>query len=117
MKRIVWIAAAMLIMVGILGLGLHAINDIDKKNKEYRQQKEGEKVASMVAVVTETTSIWDRLRTTETAESGVMLVVPEGGEEQQAPETPVENEPVVPDAPEQTPEQTNTVVNNVIVVE
>ncbi len=120
MKRMVWIAATLLIMIAILGFGLHTLNDIDKKNKEYREQKEGQAVASMIAVIPATTSVWDRLRATETAAAVDAAPAPAPANEQPAeqivPEAPAGNEPVVPDAPEQTPEQTNTVADGVIVV-
>ena len=114
MKRIVWISVALLIMVLIMAFGLHTLNDIDKKNKEYRQRKEGEAFASKVAIVPQTTSIYDKLRVTETSTDVVIVVAPDG--EQPNTEANEENTPVTPDAPEQTPEQTTTVTNDVIVV-
>ena len=114
MKRIVWIGVALLIMVLIMAFGLYTLNGIDRKNKEYRERKEGEAFASQVAVVHQTTSIYDKLRVTETSTEVVVVVVPDG--EQPNTEANEENAPVTPDAPEQTPEQTTTVANNVIVV-
>ena len=42
MKRMVWIAVAMLIMIGIMGFGLHTLNRITEVNKERREKDKGE---------------------------------------------------------------------------
>ncbi|MBR3630729.1 MAG: hypothetical protein IKN55_09740 [Oscillospiraceae bacterium] len=117
MKRIVWVGVALLIMVFILGMGLHTLNDIDRKNREYRERREGEAVASRIAIIPETTTVYDRLRTTETvAVTGVVVALPPGAEEVPAPEENGNAEPITPDAPEQNAEQTSTVASGAIVV-
>ena len=105
----------LLVMIAILAFGLHTLNEIDRKNREYRERKEGEAVASRIAVIPETTTVYDRLRATETA-TGVVIALPPGDEEQPAPEDSVAAEPITPDAPVQDSEQTSTVTNDVIVV-
>lgn len=68
MKRIVWIAVTVLIMLAILGFGLHTLNNIDEVNKRRREKEAGQNMAPLIAMTTATTSIWDKLReTTETA--------------------------------------------------
>ena len=67
MKRIVWIAAAILVMICILGYGLHTLNKIDEVNKKRREKQAGEVLASQIIMTTATESIWDRLRATTEA--------------------------------------------------
>ena len=118
MKRIVWIAAAILVMICILGYGLHTLNKIDEVNKKRREKQAGEVLASQIIMTTATESIWDRLRATTEASTAV-----QNPENNEAPiEMPSEavyddqNSPVVPDAPEQISIQTNTVTSNGAVV-
>lgn len=123
MKRIVWAAVAMLVMVIILGIGLHTLNEIDRKNKEYREKEAGQAFASQIAIVTETTSIWDRLRATTASSADAES----SGEPQEAPQVPVEaqqpengeestgQEVISPEVSEVSPEQTTTVTNGLTV--
>lgn len=62
MRRIVWVAVTILIMIGILGYGLHTMKRIDRVNQERREKEAGERFASQIAVVTETQTIWGQLR-------------------------------------------------------
>ena len=62
MRRIVWVAVTILIMICILGYGLHTMKRIDRVNQERREKEAGERFASQIAVVTETQTIWGQLR-------------------------------------------------------
>ena len=66
MKRIVFVAAGILIMLLIMGFTLHSMSHIDELNQKRREQQKGEAIASRMVTTTVTTSIWDSLRTTET---------------------------------------------------
>ncbi len=67
MKRIVFATAAILICLIIIGISLHTMNKISDMNHERREQEKGEAIASRLAAsTTVTTSIWDKIRTTET---------------------------------------------------
>ena len=131
MKRTVWFAVTILVMICILGFGLHTLNNIDEVNQRRRDKEAGKVIASQIAVTTANTSIWDKLRETttvtsdtmppETDENGDPVTLPPGEtlapDETLAPgetapageETPdsAGELPVVPDAPAQ--EQTTTV--------
>ena len=65
MKRMVWIAVAILVMIGILGYGLHTLNRIDQVNKERREKEAGEEFAAQISVTTETQSVWDKVRSSQ----------------------------------------------------
>jgi hypothetical protein len=129
MKRIIWIAVALLIMILILGFGLHTLNRISDVNRQRREKDAGEEFAAKVVMTTATTSIWDKVRTTteplptdengnpietqetsETENSGAMAP-PEGNDpEQESTEAPVieEGESIPETAPDAVPEQTTT---------
>ena len=66
MKRLVWISVAMLVMVGILGYGLYTMRHIEEVNQRRREQNAGSEAAFRIVATTATTSIWDKLRETET---------------------------------------------------
>ena len=67
MRRIVWIGAALLIMVGIFGYAMFTMRGIEQVNQERREKNAGQEIVNdMIAATTATTSVWDRLRTTET---------------------------------------------------
>ncbi len=122
MKRIVWIAATILIMICILGYGLHTLNKIDEVNKKRREKQAGKALASQIVMTTATESIWDRLRattevSTETGTAGE--AVSPDSENGEVPTEAVydgQDSPIVPDAPAQTPVQTNTVTDDGAVV-
>lgn len=67
MKRIVWVAVTILIMIAIMGVGLHTLNRIEDANQQRREQKAGEDFASKITVETETTSIWEKVRASQDA--------------------------------------------------
>jgi hypothetical protein len=67
MRRIVWISVALLIMVGIMGYAMFTMRNIEEVNKRRHEQDAGKDVAVIIAATTETTSVWDALRATETA--------------------------------------------------
>ncbi|MBR4320192.1 MAG: hypothetical protein IKP69_09145 [Oscillospiraceae bacterium] len=66
MKRIVFFGAAILVMVIIIAWVLHSMTHIDEINQERREKEKGAALASQMVITTETTSIWDVLRSTET---------------------------------------------------
>ncbi|MBD5143611.1 MAG: hypothetical protein HDT22_08415 [Ruminococcus sp.] len=66
MKRIVFVAVGILIMLLIMGFTIYNINHIDEINQKRREQDKGEAIASRMVATTATTSIWDSLRATET---------------------------------------------------
>ncbi len=69
MKRIVWVSAAFLVMFLIIGASLHAINQINRTNKEYREEEEAKTIAATIAAVTENeTTIWQYIRNNTEAE-------------------------------------------------
>lgn len=109
MKRIVWVSVAILIMICILGLGLHSIKQIERTNQERREREAGEQFASQVAIVTETTNIWDRVRSQNETTTAVVSTDANGSEypaqEMQTDEngapaeiTPAQGEPLTTDA-------------------
>ena len=86
MKRIVFAAVGILVMLLIIGWMLHSITHIDEINQKRREKDKGEALASQIIMTTATTSIWDSLRQTET--SGTEEGNQEGSEN---PEMPEEN--------------------------
>lgn len=70
MRRLVWIAAALLIMVGIMGYALFSMRHIKQVNQQRHEREAGNDIAVQIIATTETTSIWDRLRPTETTGDG-----------------------------------------------
>ncbi|MDE5883603.1 MAG: hypothetical protein K2H29_00745 [Oscillospiraceae bacterium] len=66
MKRIVFVAAGILIMLVIMGFTLHSMTRIDELNQKHREQQKGEALASRLVTTVATTSVWDALRSTET---------------------------------------------------
>ncbi len=70
MKRIVWISAAFLVMFLIIGVSLHTINQINRTNKQYREEEEAKSIAATIAAVTENeTTIWEYIRDNTVAEA------------------------------------------------
>jgi len=70
MKRIVFAAGGILIMLIIIGITLHSMANINEINQKRREKEKGEAQASQIITTVATTSIWDSLRPTET-ESGI----------------------------------------------
>lgn len=89
MKRIVFVAVGILIMLAIMGFTLHSMSHIDELNQKHRDQQKGEALASRMVTTAVTTSIWDSLRPTETE-----AVTPEETSEnpEQLPESGTEPE-------------------------
>ena len=81
MKRIVWIAAALLIMIGIMGYGLYVMRNISEVNRERREKEAAKHDASQIVMTTEATNIYDKLRPTEPetiiGENGQVIVITE----------------------------------------
>lgn len=118
MKRVVWVAVTILIMIGILGYGLHTLGRIEEVNQQRREKEAGSDFVAKIAMTTATTSIWDRLRETETvavpaesapAEGSVGDVSPmPDGSGVMPTEAPGEQAPAVPGVVETAQEQTVT---------
>ena len=66
MRRLVWIGAALLIMVGIFGYAMFTMRNIEQVNQQRREKDAGNDVVAQIVATTETTNIWDMLRPTET---------------------------------------------------
>ncbi len=64
LKRIVAIAAALLVMFGIIGISVYSINHIDEINQKNREKEQGKHFAATIAQTTATTSVWDYLKST-----------------------------------------------------
>lgn len=64
LKRIVAIAAAMLVMFGIIGISIYSINHIDEINQKNQEKEQGKNFAATIAQTTATTSVWDYLKST-----------------------------------------------------
>ena len=82
MKRIVFIAVGILVMLGIIAWMLYSIAHVDEINQQRREKNRGEALASRMITTTATTSVWDALRQTETetnapAVPGESAVIPE----------------------------------------
>jgi hypothetical protein len=105
MQRIVWIGAALLIIVAIMSYATFVMKDIERVNEERRQKDAAKDIAVQIAATTATTSVWDLLRATETTtgESGQEATImtaglddqpadgnvePTGSPEEDAPEAP-----------------------------
>ncbi len=69
MKRMIWVAVAMLIMIGMMGFGLHSLNRITEVNKQRREKDKGEAFVAKILETTVTTSVWDKLRAKQDAKS------------------------------------------------
>ncbi len=69
MKRMIWAAVAMIIMVAIMGFGLHSLNRITEVNKQRREKDKGEAFVAKILETTVTTSVWDKLRAKQDAEN------------------------------------------------
>ncbi len=118
MKRVVWVAVTLLIMIGILGYGLHTLDRIDEVNRQRREKEAGNDFVAKIAMTTASTSIWDRLRETETSvspEGSAPAEVPVGdvspmpdGSGVMPTEAPGEQAPAVPGVVETAQEQTVT---------
>lgn len=81
MRRIVWVAVTILVMLGIMGFGLYTLNHIDEVNKKRREKEAGEKFASTIVMTTATTSIWDKVRASqETTGTQTVPAAPENAE-------------------------------------
>ena len=71
MKRMVFIAAGILIGLLIIGWMLHSMAQVSEVNRKRREKEAGEAMASQIIVTTASTSIWDTLRqTAEPSETG-----------------------------------------------
>ncbi len=80
MKRMIWVAVAMLIMIGIMGFGLHTLNKITEVNKERREKDKGEAIVARILETTATTSVWDKLRAKQNAQNEATQAQKENGE-------------------------------------
>ena len=97
MKRIVWVAVAILIMIGILGYGLFTLRHIEEVNQKRREKQAGEKFAATVMMTTATTSIWDKVREgQETTSTETGAAVQETFADGDVPQTVTES----PESPE-----------------
>lgn len=99
MKRIVWIAAALLVMIGIMSYGMYTMRHISQVNQQRREQEAAKDYAAKIVLTTETTDIWDKLRPTET-ESG------EGESETATTEKSGVMRPAKPNSANETTEET-----------
>ena len=66
MRRLVWIGAALLIMVAIFGYAMFTMRNIEAVNQRRREKDAGNDVVAQIVATTATTNIWDMLRPTET---------------------------------------------------
>ncbi|MBR2086419.1 MAG: hypothetical protein IJ906_04685 [Oscillospiraceae bacterium] len=66
MRRLVWIGAALLIMVGIFGYAMFTMRNIEQVNQRRREKDAGKDIVAQIVATTETTNIWEMLRSTET---------------------------------------------------
>lgn len=80
MKRMIWIAVALLVMIIIMGIGLHTLNHITEVNKERREKDKGEAIVAKILETTATTSIWDKLRAKQDAQNQATQAQEENGE-------------------------------------
>ena len=69
MKRIVFAAGGILVMLVIIFFTLHSITHIDEINQKRRDKNKGEEMASRIITTTATTSIWDAIRQAAETES------------------------------------------------
>ena len=127
MKRIVWVGVTILIMICIMGFGLHTLNHIDDVNQARREKERGEDIAYQIVMTTATTSIWERLRaTTEmpqnelpqadaSAEGSLSEGAQEVGDMPSTMPVQEEEQPVVPDVDTAPAPQTNTVTNHFVI--
>lgn len=114
MKRVFWISVTVLLMIVIMGVAFRIMTNIDEANKTYHEEQAGKAVASqIVAVATDPTTIWDKLRATQASEGMTVPVeVPsdqpmeEGQDESQDPN---EQEVISPEVSEENDDQTSTV--------
>lgn len=96
MKRIVFFGVAILIVVIILAWVLYSMAHIDEINQKYREKEKGAALASQMVITTETTSIWDALRATETTAAASE----NDSDTQQNPENPEEQPATAPEGEE-----------------
>ncbi len=130
MKRVIWVGVTLLIMIAIMGFGLHTLNHISDVNQQRREKEEGEALASQfIGTEAPTTNVWQAIRKEQettveamtdengqvmTDENGnVMTVPPEEGapvavdpieistDDGNPDVTPVEGDPLVPPVPEE----------------
>ncbi|MBQ7013683.1 MAG: hypothetical protein IJN11_07210 [Oscillospiraceae bacterium] len=64
MKRMVAIAAAMLVAILIIGYSIHSINRIDKINRKNKEKEEAKDFAVIIAQTTAATEVWDQIQVT-----------------------------------------------------
>ncbi len=64
MKRIVAIAAAILVAMLIIGYTIHSINQIDKINRKNKEKEEAKDFAVIIAQTTAGTEVWDQIHVT-----------------------------------------------------
>ena len=130
MKRVIWVGVTLLIMIAIMGFGLHTLNHISDVNQQRREKEEGEALASQfIGTEAPTTNVWQAIRQEQettveaitdengqvmTDENGnVMTVPPEEGapvaadpieistDDGNPDVAPVEGDPLVPPVPEE----------------
>ena len=130
MKRVIWVGVTLLIMIAIMGFGLHTLNHISDVNQQRREKEEGEALASQfIGTGSPTTNVWQAIRQEQettveamtdengqvmTDENGnVMTVPPEEGtpvaadpieistDDGNPDVAPVEGDPLVPPVPEE----------------
>ena len=73
MKRMIWIAVALLVMIAIMGFGLHTLNRITEVNKERREKDKGEAFVAKILETTVATNVWDKLRAKQDANATAPL--------------------------------------------
>lgn len=78
MKRIVWVAATILIMICIMGYGIFSMKQIEKVNQERREKESAKQAVSQIVLVTETTNVYDRYRSTEDSQAAYENETAEG---------------------------------------
>lgn len=93
MKRMVFAAIGIFVMLVIIAWSLHSMAHINEINQKRREKKEGEAIASQLITTTATTSIWDVLRETETTAMTEENLVSENPEESLSPEEATFAEP------------------------
>lgn len=116
MKRVIWVAVTVLIMIGIMGFGLHTLNNIEEVNQRRREKEKGEQLASQIAMTTATTSVWDMLRQTTAATVPAASETEETQQLQEVVSTqPEAEESVSPEVITEAPAQTSTVTTGIVI--
>ena len=124
MKRVIWVGVTLLIMIAIMGFGLHTLNHISDVNQQRREKEEGEALASQfIGTEVPTTNVWQAIRQEQeitveamTDENGQVMTDENGNVMTVPPEesTSVAADPVEistdEDIPEEMPVETDTLV-------